>query len=223
MTVPDAPAAELAARQSLIDVCLAANRSGINQGTSGNASVRWGDGMLITPSAVPYDELGVDDIVHVHADGTPDGSRRPSSEWRFHHDILAGRADVDAVLHLHSPAATALATLRQSIPAFHYMVAVAGGDSIRCGGYATYGTPELSAIAVTALEGRSACLLANHGQIACARTPARALALAIEVEALADQYLRARSVGRPVLLTADEMADVLARFADYRSTGPVRR
>ncbi len=222
MTVPDAPAAEPTARQSLIDVCLAANRSGINQGTSGNASMRWGDGMLITPSAVPYDELSVDDIVYVDADGTPDGRRRPSSEWRFHHDILAGRRDIDAVLHLHSPAATALATLRQSIPAFHYMVAVAGGDSIRCGGYATYGTSELSAIAVAALEGRTACLLANHGQIACAGTPAQALALAIEVEALADQYLRARSVGRPVLLTADEMAEVLAKFADYRAAGRIR-
>ncbi len=219
MSIGSGPAAEHKARQSLVDICLAANGSGINQGTSGNASVRWGDGMLVTPSAVPYDELTLDDIVYVAADGTPTGRRTPSTEWHFHHDILATRPDADAVLHLHSPAATALSTLRRSIPAFHYMVAIAGGDSIRCGGYATFGTPELSAIAVEALADRTACLLANHGQITIAATPVKALDLAIEVEALADQYLRALSVGPPVLLDEEEMATVLAKFDDYRRAG----
>ncbi len=219
MSIRSGPAAEHKARQSLVDVCLAANALGINQGTSGNASVRWGEGMLITPSAVPYDELILDDIVYVDADGTPTGRRVPSTEWHFHHDILATRDDVDAVLHLHSPAATALSTLRRSIPAFHYMVAVAGGHSIRCGGYATFGTPELSTIAVEALHDRTACLLANHGQIAVAATPDKALDLAIEVEALADQYLRAMAVGPPVLLTTEEMTEVLAKFEDYRRAG----
>lgn len=217
-TTASATSTEIEARQALIDVCLASNASGINQGTSGNASIRWGDGMLVTPSAVPYGELDPGDIVFVDTDGTPTGRCRPSSEWRFHHDILATRNDVDAVLHLHSPAATALATLRRSIPPFHYMVAVGGGNDIRCADYATYGTQQLSENALAALEDRNACLLANHGQIACANTLPKALALAIEVEALADQYLRALSVAPPVLLTSDEMADVFASFADYRST-----
>ncbi len=219
MSTGTGPAAEHAARQALIDVCRAANASGINQGTSGNASVRWDGGMLVTPSAVPYDALTIDDIVFVDATGTPEGRRRPSSEWRFHHDILATRTDAGAVLHLHSPAATALATLRRSIPSFHYMVAVAGGHSIRCSGYATFGTPELSALAVEALRDRTACLLANHGQIAMAATPSKALALATEVEALADQYLRALAVGPPILLSTDEMAEVLAKFGAYRQAG----
>ncbi len=219
MSIGNGPAAEHKARQSLVDVCLAANAAGINKGTSGNASVRWGDGMLVTPSAVPYDEMILDDIVFVDADGAPEGRRRPSSEWHFHHDILASRPDVDAVLHLHSPAATALATLRRSIPAFHYMVAVAGGHSIRCSGYATFGTPELSALAREALKDRTACLLANHGQIALASTPDKALGLATEVEALADQYLRALAIGPPILLSTDQMAEVLGKFGDYKRAG----
>ncbi len=219
MSIGSGPAAEHKARQSLVEVCLTANARGINQGTSGNASVRWGEGMLVTPSAVPYAELTLDDIVYVDADGTPTGRRIPSTEWHFHHDILATRDDVDAVLHLHSPAATALSTLRRSIPAFHYMIAIAGGHSIRCGPYATFGTPALSAIAVEALRDRTACLLSNHGQITIAATPAKALTLAAEVEALADQYLRALAVGPPVLLTSDEMAEVLVKFGDYRRAG----
>ncbi|MEZ5230338.1 MAG: class II aldolase/adducin family protein [Acidimicrobiales bacterium] len=218
MSIGSGPAAEHKARQSLVDVCLAANASGINQGTSGNASVRWGDGLLVT-SAVPYEDTTLDDIVYVAADGTPTGRRQPSTEWHFHHDILATRDDVDAVLHLHSPAATALSTLRRSIPAFHYMVAIAGGNSIRCGDYATFGTPELSTIAVEALRDRTACLLSNHGQITVAATPAKALALAAEVEFLADQYLRALAVEPPVLLSEEEMAEVLLKFEDYKRAG----
>lgn len=207
---------EAAARQRLIDVCLRSNALGINQGTSGNASCRWEAGMLITPTATPYDELEVDDIVYIDADGLATGTRAPSSEWRFHYDILRTRREFDAVIHLHSPAATALSTLRRAMPPFHYMVAVAGGTDIRCARYATYGTAALSEHALEALADRRACLLANHGQIACARTPNRALELAIEVEALADQYLRALSVAEPVLLTDAEMAEVLAKFGGYR-------
>lgn len=208
---------ERSARQSLIDVCVAAERLGLNRGTSGNASARWGDGLLITPSALPYEACRAEDLVFLDASGRPHGARRPSTEWSFHHRILRRRSELGAVLHLHSPAATALSTLREGIPAFHYMVAVAGGDSIRCAPYATFGTGELAELAVEALEGRTACLLANHGLIACAADPAAALALAVEVEALADQYLRARSVGSPHLLTAGEMAEVLERFAAYRA------
>ena len=203
-------------RQSLIRVCLEANRSGINQGTSGNASVRWGDGMLITPSALPYGSMTPSDIVYVNQAGEPTGSRRPSSEWHFHHAILRARPDAQAVVHLHSPAATALATLRMGLPPFHYMVAMAGGDTIRCADYATFGTSELASNAVDGLVGRKAVLLANHGQIAIGETVDQALALAIEVESLCEQYLRARVVGEPVLLSPEQMADVIAKFDDYK-------
>lgn len=204
-------------RQSLIKVCLEANRSGVNQGTSGNVSVRWGDGMLITPSAMPYTSMTPSDVVYVDANGEPSGTRRPSSEWYFHHAILQARPDTQAIVHLHSPAATALATLRMGVPPFHYMVATAGGDTIRCADYATFGTPELAANAVDGLVGRKAVLLANHGQIALGETVDQALALAIEVESLCAQYLSARTIGEPVLLTSEQMAAVLEKFADYKS------
>lgn len=204
-------------RQSLIRVCLEATRSGINQGTSGNASVRWDDGMLITPSALPYTSMTHNDIVYVNSAGEPAGTRRPSSEWHFHHAILQARSDTQAVVHLHSPAATALSTLRMGVPPFHYMVAMAGGDTIRCADYATFGTPELAANAVDGLAGRKAVLLANHGQIAIGDTVDSALALAIEVESLCEQYLRARTIAEPVLLSSDQMAAVREKFADYKS------
>lgn len=204
-------------RQSLIRACLEANRSGINQGTSGNASVRWDEGMLITPSAMPYTSMTPGDIVYVDPEGQPYGSRRPSSEWHFHHAIFAARPDAKAVIHLHSPAATALATLRMGVPPFHYMVAMAGGDTIRCADYATFGTPELASNVIDGLVGRKAVLLANHGQIAIGETVEAALALAIEVESLCEQYLRARTVGEPVLLSPDQMAAVLEKFTDYKS------
>jgi L-fuculose-phosphate aldolase len=203
-------------RWALIETCLAMNARGINQGTSGNASVRLDDGrFLITPSGLPYDETRSADIVTMAFDGTWYGERRPSSEWRFHRDILRTRPEVNAIVHTHGVSAAALACLHKSIPAFHYMVAAAGGDSIRCADYATFGTQRLSDHALRALEGRRACLLANHGMIATGVTLAAALALAVEVEALATMYLRALAVGRPELLSQTEMKRVLELFRTY--------
>lgn len=204
-------------RRSVLEVLLEADARRINQGTSGNASARSGDGMVITPSAVPYPRLAPEDLVYVGWDGEVRGDRPPSSEWRFHAGILRSRPDVGAVVHLHSPAATAVSCLRRDVPPFHYMVAVAGGDSIRCAPYRTFGTEALADAAVKALADRKACLLANHGQVALGDDPHDALALAIEVEALCDQYLRASTAGQPVLLSAREMAEVQQRFAQYRS------
>ncbi len=202
-------------RKAIIDSARRMNALGINQGTSGNVSARAGAGVLMTPSAVPYEGLRPVDIVEMDFDGTwrcAAEARRPSSEWRFHLDILRARPEFGAVVHSHAVHATALACLRRAIPAFHYMVAVAGGDSIRCAPYATFGTAALSRNALAALEGRSACLLANHGMIACGRDPAAALALAVEVETLAAQYCRALEIGRPKLLSEREMRRVLARM-----------
>lgn len=204
-----------ALRRELVETCLAMNRQGINQGTAGNASVRVPDGMLVTPSGVPYDHMKPADIVVLDHKGRPKGRGVPSSEWRFHFDILRSREDVGAVLHAHPPFCTALACLAMEIPAFHYMVAVAGGDSIRCAPYATFGTQELSDNALDALEERKACLLANHGMICAADSLKAALALAIEVEALAQQYWRALQIGTPDILPAGEMQTVLEKFRTY--------
>lgn len=202
-------------RQAIIDTCLRMNREGINQGTSGNVSARWDDGMLITPSGTPYEDLRPEDIVFVAADGTPANGQRPSSEWRFHLAILLSRPEVSAVVHTHSIHATALAMRGMEIPAAHYMVAAAGGDSIRCAAYATFGSEELSANALEALEDRSACLLENHGVIAIGPTLQRALWLAREVETLAQQYILSLSLGGPRILDSAEMARVREKFLDY--------
>lgn len=208
---------ERAARQSLIDHCCAMNASGLSLNKSGNASLRWGDGLLITPTGRAYDRLQPEDIVFLEADGAcPPGQLIPSSEWRFHCDILRAFAGVHAVVHVHSPHATALACLGEGIPAFHYMVAVAGGDRIPCADYATFGTPELSDNVLRALDGGlNACLMANHGQVATGKTLAEAYALAWEVENLARQYMLARTVGTTRNLPADEMARVLEKFRHY--------
>jgi L-fuculose-phosphate aldolase len=203
-------------RQEVIDTALAMNAAGINQGTSGNISVRLSDRILITPSGVPYEKLRPEDLVEMALDGRIIGRGRPSSEWLFHRDILAARRDASVVLHSHPIHATALACLRRDIPAFHYMVAVAGGDSIRCAPYATFGTQELSNHALVALLDRRACLLANHGTIVLGDSLRQALDLAIEVEALATQYLSALQVGEPTLLDHSEMREVLDKFAAYR-------
>lgn len=202
-------------RQALIDACLRTVAEGLNQGTSGNLSCRDGDGMLITPSGVPCDAMTPEDIVRIAGDGSWQGGTKPSSEWRMHLDIYRSRAEAGAVVHVHSPHATALATLRRGVPAFHYMVAVAGGKDIRCAEYATFGTQALSEAMLRALDGRRACLLANHGQIAFGPDTGRALWLVGEVEALCRQYILARSVCEPVLLDDAEMARVLHRFRDY--------
>jgi len=206
---------ETALRQSLVDACLSMNALGINQGTSGNASARWADGLLITPSGLPYEEMTPDDVVFLGLDGSVRGSREPSSEWRFHRDILAARPEVGAVVHTHSVHATALAICHRELPAVHYMVGFAGGPTIRCAPYATFGTQALSDHALRALEGRNACLLANHGVIAVGPTLDKALFLAGEVETLARQYILALQIGEPHVLPEAEIATVVEKFRNY--------
>lgn len=202
-------------RRQIIETALLMNSRGINRGTSGNVSARWKDGFLVTPSGLAYESAKPADMVFVDADGTPHGRLAPSSEWRFHHDIYRERADAGAVVHAHSSFATTLSCLGRSIPAFHYMVAVAGGKDIRCTPYATFGTQELSDYALTALAERKACLLGNHGMIAIGDSLGAALALAVEVEALAEQYWRALQIGEPNTLTDNEMTLVLEKFRSY--------
>lgn len=206
-------------RERVIATALGMNAAGINRAKAGNVSARWRaggfDGFLITPTGVAYDRLSPDDIVAVARDGEARGRLAPSSEWRFHRDVYAARPDAHAIVHTHAPFCTTLACLGRGIPAFHYMVAVAGGRDIRCAPYATFGSQELADAAVAALAGRRACLLANHGMIAIGADLDRALGLAIEVESLAETYWRAMQIGEPVLLDDDEMDRVLARFATY--------
>lgn len=212
---------ERAARQSLIDHCRAMNASGLSLNKSGNASIRWRDGLLITPTGRSYDRLQPEDIVYLHADGyCPPGQLLPSSEWHFHCDILSTFADVNAVVHVHSTHATALACLGEGIPAFHYMVAVAGGNHIPCADYATFGTEALSQSILQAMAGGiRACLMGNHGQVATGTSLSDAYALAEEVENLAHQYLLARSLGPTRNLPAAEMAVVLEKFKTYGQQG----
>ena len=195
-------------RNGIIDTCLEMNRSGLNQGTSGNVSHRVDGGMLITPTSLPYDKMKPADIVEMNFDGTFSGRHRPSSEWRFHRDILKNRKDVNIVLHTHSVYTTTLAVHERGIPSFHYMVAVAGGFDIRCSPYACFGTQELSDYALKALEGRTACILGHHGLIVLANTFEKALWLATEVETLAKMYVHALAIGEPPRLSDKEMTQV---------------
>ena len=202
--------------QSVIDAALTMSTSGLSAGRSGNVSVRDGDRVLITPTGMAYGDLVPSDIVSMGLDGSVlPGSRKPSSEWHFHAAIYAAREDVQAIVHTHSNAATALACLEEGIPAFHYMVAAAGGIDIRCAPYATFGTDELATVAVNALKGRKACLLAHHGVIACGPTLPKAYDLAVEVETLAEQYGRARQLGPVTHLRAEEMDRVSEKFKGY--------
>ena len=205
----------MSARQALIATARRMNALGINQGKSGNLSQRIRGGFLVTPTGMAYDALEPADIVPMRFDGTYRGKRLPSSEWRFHRDILAARPEVNAVIHTHAMFATTLACLGRDIPAFHYMIAVAGGDTIRCAPYATFGTEALSRHAVAALRDRRACLLANHGMIALGADLESALALAVEVETLAAMYWRALQVGKPKLLGRAEMKRVIEKFRTY--------
>ena len=198
-------------RVAMVTTCRAMDAKGINQGKAGNLSVRSGAGLLITPSSLDYDLMQPDDIVEMGWDGSYVG-RRPSSEWRFHRDILRTRQDVSVVLHCHSSFATSVACHLRTIPAFHYMVGVMGGNSLRCAPYATFGTQELSDVALVALEGRMACLLGQHGQIALGPTLEAALWMAMEVETLARMYLQALVIGEPAVLSDEEMARVIGQM-----------
>ena len=206
---------DLALHQEIISNCLKMNSSGLNQGTSGNLSARFGAGMLITPSAIAYDQLNPEDIVYMNLDGTYEHRLACSSEWRFHRDVYLAKPEVNAVVHAHPTYCTALAIRHMEIPPLHYMIAVSGGNSIRCAGYHTYGTQELSEAAVQALQGRTACLLANHGMIATGSNLAKAMWLAIEVETLAHQYVISLQLGGPKLLPDEEIARVVEKFKNY--------
>jgi L-fuculose-phosphate aldolase len=203
------------ARERLVAAARRLSDGGLNPGRSGNVSERFGAGFLVTPSAVPYDRMAADDIVFVDADGAAHGARKPSSEWPLHRGIYRTRPEAGGVAHTHSPFATTLACLRRSIPPFHYEVAFAGGRDIRCADYATFGTGELSERALAALEGRRACLLANHGVVAMGASVEAAVELAEKVEALARIYWQALQAGEPVLLDEVEMDRVVAKFTTY--------
>ena len=196
------------------------NELGLNPGRAGNLSARAGRGFVITPSGMPYDVLDENDLVQVDEAGRPSGARAPSSEWRLHRDIYAAHPDARAIVHTHSPFATTLACMRRGIPSFHYEVAFAGGSDIRCGTYATFGTQELSDACVAALEGRRACLLANHGAVAYGKDLRGAVELAQKLEALARIYWQALQLGEPPLLDAEEMGRVARRLANYGSESP---
>ena len=196
-------------REEMVKTCRAMNACGINQGTAGNISVRNAKGYLLTPTSLPYDVMGADDVVQMYFDGTYEGARRPSSEWRFHRDILQARPDIDSVVHCHSPYATTLAVHHKEIPSFHYMTGIFGGTTIRCARYATFGTQGLSDAALAALEGRLGCLLGQHGQIALGKTMGQALALAVELEALSRLYVQALTLGEPPILDDAEMGRVI--------------
>jgi L-fuculose-phosphate aldolase len=202
-------------RHDLLDHSRRLAASGLSPGTSGNLSARCEGGFLVTPSGVPYDQLQAEDMVAVSLDGRWSHRLAPSSEWQMHRDIYAARPDVLAVVHAHAPHATALAIHGREIPPVHYMIAAAGGPGIRCAPYFTYGTAELGAATVAALQGRLACLLAHHGLVAAGPSLRRALWLAGEVEALAQQYLLARQLGEPPRLPDDEIARVVDKFRHY--------
>lgn len=217
---PDPALASTAQRSELLEIALEMERSGLNVGTAGNASLRLSAAeesllMLVTPSGLAAGQCGPEDLVVVAADGAASGQRAPSSEWQLHRDLYLACADAGAVLHAHSPFATALACQRQDIPPFHYMIARFGGDSVRCAPYHLFGSSALSAAAVEALAGRNACLLANHGMVVHGHNGAQALALAIELETLCAQYWRTLQLGPPALLSAGEMTEVLEAFRWY--------
>lgn len=208
--------AEAKLRADVLETARAMNRSGLSPGRSGNVSARHGGGMLITPSGMAYDQIAPSDIVHVALDGsTAPGQRKPSSEWHFHLAAYRVRSDAHALVHTHSMHATILACAHKPIPAFHYMVAVAGGADIPCVPYATFGTPELAEHVAQGLRARDACLMANHGQIALGGTPAAALELAHEVEVLAEQYYKVLLLGAVHTLPEAEMVLMLERFKSY--------
>ncbi len=214
-------------RGDIVETARAMNRLGVNQGASGNVSVRIpdgdadGSGLLLTPSGLDYDLMTPRDIVSMAWDGASKArkGRKPTSEWRFHRDILKARPEFNAVVHAHPVAATAIACHGRGIGPFHYMVAVGGGRDIRCAPYKTFGSEALSTAALDALEDRTACLLAHHGVIACGRDLPQALGVMVEVETLAKQYLAALAIGEPTELPDDEMDVIIGKFRDGYGLG----
>ena len=202
-------------REGIVETARALTAHNLNRGSAGNVSARWGEGFLVTPTGFAAEDMQPGDIVPMAMDGAWEGAHAPSSEWRFHRDLYAARPQAGAIVHAHAPFATALACLRADIPPFHYMIARFGGSTVRCAAYATFGTQALSDAALEALEGRSACLLANHGLLVFGRDLRHALELAVEFESLCEQYWRALQVGRPALLSEAEMEAVLEKFSTY--------
>ena len=206
-------------QQQLLDLALYLQASGLNEGSSGNCSIRDRDGFYITPSGLNPKAMSIDDMVFMDFNGTIESSqkppREPSSEWRFHHDILKTRKDANVVIHTHSTFATTLSLFRKDIPAFHYMIAAAGGNSIRCTKYELFGTQALSDAALIALNDRKACLLANHGMIVIGRDIEDALNISHEVERLCEQYTYALQISSPVILSDEEMGEVIEKFKSY--------
>jgi L-fuculose-phosphate aldolase len=209
---------ELALREQLTAALRRLDALGMNRGSTGNLSHRLGAGMLITPTGMGADDLRPRDLVWLGDDGTLRGDWQPSSEWHFHRATYAARPDLHAIVHTHSVNATALACLERGLPAFHYMVAVAGGDSVPCTAYHTFGTEALSLAVAGALADRDACLMAHHGLVAAGPTLARAMKVAQEIEALCEVYLKALAVAEPAVLSAAQMAEVIDRFRSYGKT-----
>jgi L-fuculose-phosphate aldolase len=208
-----------AARAAIVAACRAMNALGLNQGMSGNISVRAEAGMLITPTATPYDVMTPGDVAEMRLDDPQGGwwgPRRPSSEWRMHRDVLAARPDIGALVHAHPVHCTALGMMRRGIPPCHYMVATFGGEDVRCAGYATFGTQALSDLVLDAMQDRTACIMANHGMIVGGRDLDQAMWRAVELEALAHQYLLCMSAGGAVMLSTQEIRAAQDQFSSYR-------
>ena len=208
-------------QRQLLELSLRLQSLGLNEGSSGTCSIRHHDGFFITPSGLNPKVMHEDDMVFMDFNGTiqsnQKAAREPSSEWRFHHDILKLRIDANVVIHTHSTFASTLSLFRRDIPAFHYMIAVAGGNSIRCSAYALFGTQALSDEAIKALDNRKACLLANHGLIVVGRDIEDALNITCEIERLCEQYVLALQIGSPSILSNQEMDEVIYRFKSYGS------
>lgn len=207
---------EQESRQQLLAASRRLVELGLNRGTAGNASVRHGEGMLITPSALPVAEMTTGSMVCMDLEGKVLQGGKPSSEWRFHRDIFVARPEIGAVLHMHSTFATTIACLGRDVPAVHYHIAIAGGDSIRCTPYTIFGEQNLSDLALEALHDRKACLLGNHGMIALGKDLADALSVAQEVEYLCEIYWRTLQAGTPQILTAQQMHAVKEKFVEYK-------
>lgn len=211
-------AEERVLREQLVAAMERLDARGLNRGSTGNLSHRLGAGMLITPTGMGADDLRPQDLVWLGDDGTLSGDWQPSSEWHFHQAVYRARPDLQAIVHTHSVHATALACLERPLPAFHYMVAVAGGDSVPCTPYHTFGTAELSVAVAEALRDRQACLMAHHGLVAAGTSLAQAMKVAIEIESLCEVYLKALAVGEPAVLGAGQMAEVIEKFRSYGKT-----